>query len=67
MFHQDQISKFSYLQKLDLFSDKNLSSLLGSLLTKNMKVQYVGDIDYKIMGFSHKYHVDVIDNVKIKL
>ena len=50
-----------------LFSDKNLSSILGSLLTKNMKVQYVGDIDYKIMGFSHKYHIDVIDNVKIKL
>ena len=31
---------------------KNLSGLLGSLLTKKIKVQYKGDINYKVFGFS---------------
>ncbi len=50
-----------------LFSNKNLSGLLGSLFNKKMKVQYVGDIKYKILGFSHKYHIDRTEDVKIKL
>ena len=50
-----------------LFSNKNLSGLLGSLFSKNIKVQYKGDIKYNILGFSHKYTVDLTENVKIKL
>ncbi|WCO00527.1 LEA type 2 family protein [Psychroserpens ponticola] len=49
-----------------LFSDKNLSGLLGSLFNKKMKVQYKGDIKYKVLGFSHTYTVDETEDVKIK-
>lgn len=50
-----------------LFSDKSLSGLLGSLLSQKMKVQYKGQIKYKVFGFSHTYDVDKTENVKIKL
>ncbi|WP_054850692.1 LEA type 2 family protein [Olleya sp. ITB9] len=50
-----------------LLSNKNLSSLLGSLFSKKMKVQYLGEIKYKILGFSHTYNVDRTEDVKIKL
>ena len=50
-----------------LLSNKNLSSLLGSFLNKKMKVQYLGEIKYKVLGFSHTYKVDRTEDVKIKL
>ncbi|WP_452229570.1 LEA type 2 family protein [Lacinutrix sp. MEBiC02404] len=49
-----------------LFSDKSLSGLLGSFLSQRMKVQYKGQIKYKVFGFSHTYDVDQTENVKIK-
>jgi len=49
-----------------IFSDKSLSGLLGSLLSQKMKVQYKGQIKYKVFGFSHTYDVDKTENVKIK-
>lgn len=49
-----------------IFGDENLSSLIGSLLTKKMKVQYKGVINYKVLGFSHSYYVDKTEDVKIK-
>ena len=45
----------------------NLSSVLSSMLNKSMKVQYKGVIKYKVFGFSHKYDVDEIEDVKIKI
>lgn len=50
-----------------LLSNNNLSGLLGSLFNKKMKVQYKGDIKYKVFGFSHTYTLDKTENVKIKL
>ncbi|AUC76036.1 LEA type 2 family protein [Olleya sp. Bg11-27] len=50
-----------------LLSNKNLSSLLGSFLSKKMTVQYLGEIKYKVLGFSHTYQVDRTEDVKIKL
>ncbi len=50
-----------------LLSNNSLTGLLGSLLNKTMKVQYKGDIKYKVFGFSHTYTVDETDDVKIKL
>ena len=50
-----------------LLNLNNLSSLLSSVLNKSMKVQYKGDIKYKIFGFSHKYTVDEIEDIKIKI
>jgi len=50
-----------------LFSNKSLGGLLGSLISQKMKVQYKGQIKYKVLGFSHTYDVDKTENVKIKL
>lgn len=49
-----------------IFSDKNLSGLLGSLFSKKIKVQYSGDIKYKVLGFSSTYTIDKTEDVKIK-
>lgn len=49
-----------------IFGDTNLSNLIGSLLTKKMKVQYKGIINYKVLGFSHTYNVDKTEDVEIK-
>jgi len=50
-----------------IFSNKNIGGLIGSLFSKNLKVQYKGDIKYKALGFSYTYKVDETDNVKIEL
>ncbi|WP_229724367.1 LEA type 2 family protein [Winogradskyella forsetii] len=50
-----------------IISDKNLGSLLGSLLSQSLKVHYKGEIKYKIMGYSSTYTVDEIQDVKLKL
>jgi hypothetical protein len=49
-----------------LLSDKSLSGLLGSLLSQKIKVQYKGDIKYKVFGFSHTYAIDKTEDVKLK-
>ncbi len=50
-----------------IFSNKNLGGLIGSLFSKKIKVQYKGDIIYKVLGFSYTYNIDKTENVKIKL
>ena len=50
-----------------IFSGKNIGDLIGSLFSKKIKVQYKGDIKYKVLGFTHTYEVDKTENVKIKL
>ena len=50
-----------------ILSSKNIGDLIGSLFNKRIKVQYKGDIKYKVLGFSHKYHIDKLEEVKIKL
>ena len=50
-----------------LFSDKNLGGLIGSLFSKNLKVQYKGDIKYKALGITYTYDVDETESVKINL
>lgn len=50
-----------------LFSNKNLGDLISSLFSKKLKVQYVGEIKYKVLGFSHTYAIDKTEEVKIKL
>lgn len=50
-----------------LYSKENLGSLIGSLFSKKVKIQYKGDIKYKVFGFSHSYHVDETETIKIKL
>jgi len=50
-----------------LFSNKSIGGLLGSLFSKSIKVQYKGDIKYKVLGFSHTYTVDKTESIKLKL
>lgn len=50
-----------------LFSNKSIGSLIGSLFSKQIKVQYKGDIIYKTLGFSYPYNVDQTETIKIKL
>lgn len=57
----------TYIPTDSILSNKNIGSLIGSLFGKKLKVQYKGDIKYKILGFSHTYTVDVTDDIKIKL
>ena len=50
-----------------IFSNKSIGGLIGSLFSQKLKVQYKGDIKYKVLGFSHRYEVDKTEEVKIKL
>lgn len=50
-----------------IFSNKNLGGLIGSLFTKKLKVQYIGDLKYKALGISYTYQIDRTEDVKIKL
>ncbi|MEH6536280.1 MAG: LEA type 2 family protein [Psychroserpens sp.] len=43
-----------------------LSSILNSVLNKEIKVHYKGEIVYKSFGFSYTYPVDETEMVKIK-
>lgn len=49
-----------------LMHKKNLGSLLGSLISQRLKVQYKGAIKYKILGYSSTYAVDETQELKIK-
>ena len=51
---------------LDIFDNTDLGGLIGSLVTKKIKVQYKGVILYKVFGFSHTYNIDKIEEVKLK-
>ncbi len=55
------------IETKELIRDKNLSGLLGSLFSQKLEVQYIGDIKYKVLGFSHTYSIDKTESVKIKL
>ncbi|WP_047546945.1 LEA type 2 family protein [Psychroserpens sp. Hel_I_66] len=42
-----------------------IGTILNSLLNKEIKVQYKGDIIYKTLGFSYTYAIDETEMVKI--
>lgn len=50
-----------------IFSNKSIGGLIGSLFSKKIKVQYTGDIKYKVLGFSYTYNIDRTENIKIKI
>ena len=43
-----------------------LGGLLSSLLNQNLKVQFKGDLKYKVLGFSKVYPIDKTEEIKIK-
>lgn len=50
-----------------IFNTNNIGGVINSLFSKKVKVQYIGDIKYKVLGLSHSYTVDKTENIKIKL
>ena len=42
-----------------------LGGLLNSILNKSIKVQFKGDLKYKVFGFSNKYLVDETQEIKL--
>lgn len=50
-----------------IFNRKSMTGLIGSLLSEKVKVQYKGNIKFRVLGFSHTYLVDRTEDVKIKL
>lgn len=50
-----------------IIDNKSLGGLLGSLISQRLKVQYKGDIKYKVFGYSSTYSVDETQELKIKL
>lgn len=50
-----------------IIDKKSLGSLLGSLILQKLEVHYMGEIKYKVLGYSSTYDVDKTQNVKIKL
>jgi hypothetical protein len=49
-----------------IIDKKSLGGLLGSLISQRLKVQYKGNIKYKVLGFSSTYEVDETQELKIK-
>lgn len=43
-----------------------LGGLITSLLSQSIKVQFKGDLKYKVFGFSHVYPIDKTQDIKIK-
>lgn len=50
-----------------LLDKKSLGSLLGSLVSQQLRVRYKGEIDYKVLGYSSTYAIDELQTIKIKL
>ena len=50
-----------------IIDKKSLGGLLGSLISQKLKVQYKGDIKYKVLGYSSTYLVDETQELKVKL
>jgi hypothetical protein len=49
-----------------IMDKKSLGGLLGSLISQKLKVQYKGDIKYKVLGYSSTYTVNETQDLKIK-
>lgn len=43
-----------------------LGGLINSVLNKSIKVQFKGNLKYKVLGFSSVYNIDETQNLKIK-
>lgn len=44
-----------------------LGGLINSVLNKSVKVQFKGELKYKVLGFSNVYPIDKTEEIKIKL
>ncbi|MHB0756663.1 LEA type 2 family protein [Polaribacter sp. M15] len=44
-----------------------LGGLLNSVFNKSVKIQFKGNLQYKVFGYSIDYPLDITQNIKIKL
>ncbi|WP_397447094.1 LEA type 2 family protein [Polaribacter sp. R77954] len=44
-----------------------LGGLLNSVFNKSVKIQFKGNLQYKVFGYSSDYPLDITQNIKIKL
>ena len=44
-----------------------LGGLINSILNQTLKVQFKGELKYKVLGFSKVYPIDKTEEIKIKL
>ncbi len=52
----------------DSLLDKNsIGGLLSTLISKKLLVKYIGEIDYKVFGYSSSYSIEEEQTIKIKL
>ncbi len=51
----------------EILGSNSISGILNSFVKKTIKVQYKGDIIYRLVGSSFKYHIDTTENVKLIL
>ncbi|TXE17434.1 LEA type 2 family protein [Psychroserpens burtonensis] len=72
-FDVPERKEFTIPLKVDISTDSILKmrgtdaigSLLNSLINKQIKVQYKGDLIYKTFGFSYTYPIDETEMVKL--
>ncbi len=50
-----------------VFKGGVFGGLLKSMLKNDLNIQFIGDINYKVLGFSNTYKVDKTKALKIKL
>jgi len=50
-----------------LTKEFNIGNLLGSLLSQKIQIQYKGQLQYKVLGFSSTYDIDQTQDIKVKL
>ncbi|REH48738.1 late embryogenesis abundant protein [Tenacibaculum gallaicum] len=43
-----------------------LGGILNSLINQRLRVHFKGDLKYKVLGFSHIYPIDKVEDLKIK-
>ncbi len=46
--------------------DNIIKGMLGALFTKKIKVQFEGSVTYELIGFSHTYFINQIEEIDIK-
>ncbi|MGB0880340.1 MAG: LEA type 2 family protein [Polaribacter sp.] len=43
-----------------------IGGLINSVINKSIKVQFKGDLKYKVLGYSSTYPIDIIEDIKVK-
>lgn len=50
-----------------IINNSSINSLISSLFSQEVDIQYLGEIDYNVLGYSSSYDVNTTQTLKIKL